>query len=689
LPGRAFVTGTGNTGGRSVAVCVRPRSLRGAALGLAALLWLSLPCAGAAENGRLLLDESEYFAELPVVLSATRLSQHQSETPAAITVVDREMIKASGARQVADLFRFVPGFQVGYLYGYQPSVTYHGLSDEFSRRMQVLVDGRSVYSPLYGGVFWSELPLAIDDIERIEVIRGPNAATYGANAVLGVINIITRHPSQDPGTYVELASGTGGVRDGTVRQGWSGADFDLRATLGYRSDNGFRDRVDSSRVPFATLRGEIRKSTNDTVELQLGASTADAEKGDPASQTNLARDTDTNTSYQFLRWTRGLSADDELLVQAYHNYRNHDDDYFTDPLNLGPLGIRQVPIDYGGTEHRYDLELQHIMRLAPAWRLVWGAGLREDQVRSPGRLGTSSTFENRQERLFANVEWRASERTVVNAGAMVERTDYTDTETSPRLAINYDVAAGHTVRLAASRAARNPVFIETSNDERYVLDGVLLEQVSVPAAELGSEKLETYELGYLGQWLDRRVLFDVRIYRDRLKDMITEIFVPEPDEFIPEKQAFSFANIGEFVVEGVDARLDWRLAPTTRLALTYAYADASGTDVGDPAVRNQQRRLESVPEKTMSALLIHRFSPDWEVSAGYYRVGYMLWMGSGDELDGYERLDLRLAHRLRLGGLRGEMALVAQNALDEEYRDFIDENTAERRVFATLALELR
>jgi iron complex outermembrane receptor protein len=203
---------------------------------------------------------------------------------------------------------------------------------------------------------------------------------------------------------------------------------------------------------------------------------------------------------------------------------------------------------------------------------------------------------------------------------------------------------------------------------------------------LGSEKLESYELGYLGQWLDRRMFVDVRIYRDRLKDMITEIFVPAPS--VISDRAFSHANFGEVVVEGVDTRIDWRLRSDTRLALTYAYADASGTNVTDPAVRNQRRRLESVPDKTMSALLIHRFSPYWEASAGYYRVGYMLWMGRGDELDGYERLDLRLARRLRFGRTHGELTLVAQNALDKEHQDFVATNIADRRVFATLAMEL-
>ena len=125
-------------------------------------------------------SEEEFFGEIPIVLTATRLAQPATEAPAAISIIDREMIKASGAREIADVFKLVPGFVVSHESGYTPIVMYHGLSDEYARRMQVLIDGRSVYSPSGGGVEWSNLPLTVDDIERIEVIRVPNPAITAA-----------------------------------------------------------------------------------------------------------------------------------------------------------------------------------------------------------------------------------------------------------------------------------------------------------------------------------------------------------------------------------------------------------------------------------------------------------------------------------------------------------------------------
>ena len=120
------------------------------------------------------------------------------------------MIRASGARNIHELFRLVPGFQMGMHTGNTPLVTYHGLADEAPRRMLVQVDGRSVYSPYFiAGVEWNQIGVDIDDIERIEVFRGSNSATYGSNAFLGVANIVTRAPAETLGTRVSIANGRG------------------------------------------------------------------------------------------------------------------------------------------------------------------------------------------------------------------------------------------------------------------------------------------------------------------------------------------------------------------------------------------------------------------------------------------------------------------------------------------------
>ena len=126
--------------------------------------------------------EDMYLEDMPVIISATRLSQPLNESPVATTVIDRQMIDASGAQTIPDILRLVPGFTVGYLNGNRPVATYHGHSDRHSSRIQLVIDGRSVYLPTLSGVSWSDLIVSIDDIERLEVVRGPNGSTYGNNA---------------------------------------------------------------------------------------------------------------------------------------------------------------------------------------------------------------------------------------------------------------------------------------------------------------------------------------------------------------------------------------------------------------------------------------------------------------------------------------------------------------------------
>jgi len=145
-----------------------------------------ISCYSLAHAEDITVAEQPFLQDFPVVLSASRLSQPLSESPNAITVIDRNMIKASGFRNIADLFRLVPGMYVGELYSHTPIVAYHGSTEEFSRRMQVLIDGRSVYLPPISMVDWEDIPLEMDDIERVEVVRGPAAASYGANSLHGV-----------------------------------------------------------------------------------------------------------------------------------------------------------------------------------------------------------------------------------------------------------------------------------------------------------------------------------------------------------------------------------------------------------------------------------------------------------------------------------------------------------------------
>lgn len=646
-----------------------------------ALLFADKTCV--ADDARL-LSETEYFSNIPSVDSVTRLPQPRSETPASVTVIDTDMIRATGARDLADIFRLIPGFQVAYPRGHRPTVTYHGLGDDFSRRMQILIDGRSVYTPMFGHVSWSAQSIAIEDIDHIEVIRGPNTASYGANAFLGTINIITRHSLQQQRTAATINKGDHGIADATVRGGTTFDNGSMRLSTGYMSDGGLLNLPDDDRTRFANLRGDIQVNNNDKLLLQTGISRADSGEGFYDNPELPPRNSEVSAHFEQIQWQRRLPNDDRLSLQFYHNYHELNLDYLSDPLDLGPpFGTIQVPVSFGYSTHRYDLELQHTLRVNNDWRLVWGMGARQDRARSRAYLGSNNELVTDSARLFINNEWQSGEHTVVNLGAMLENTDFTGQELSPRLAVNHHLNSRHTLRAAWSRAQRIPSYLEEYSNQQFFYQNILLQQNYASDGGLQPEIMDAFELGYLGQFPHTNSSIDLRIYRDRISDFITEVRIPANDV---DGYALSFRNHGQVTVEGVDLQLMYRAGRNTRIVANYAWMRASGSQAPDDAVGNQRMRLESVPQYTASLLFSHRFRYDWQFSLNYYLVDDMLWLSNGDLIPGYDRIDCRIARGFSVGATHAELALVVQN-IGDDYYDFADQQLFDTRAYLSLKLD--
>nr|WP_305909702.1 TonB-dependent receptor plug domain-containing protein [Methylomarinum sp. Ch1-1]MDP4522632.1 TonB-dependent receptor plug domain-containing protein [Methylomarinum sp. Ch1-1] len=225
-------------------------------------------------------DANDFFLDdAPAVLTATRLKQPLSRAPGAMTVIDKTMIKASGAKEIVELFRLVPGMQIGYKRKNLSSATYHGMSDEFSRGMQVLIDGHSIYNASFGGVHWDDYPLLIEDIERIEVIRGPNAATYGPNSFLGVINIITTHTSQDQGAHASFRAGSNDYYRSTARYAGTWNDLSYRFSYMHQQEDGLESVADSQLVDVLSTRFDYRLSENSALQYNFGYSADKSQTG--------------------------------------------------------------------------------------------------------------------------------------------------------------------------------------------------------------------------------------------------------------------------------------------------------------------------------------------------------------------------------------------------------------------------
>lgn len=673
--------------------------LRWAALALGG----AFACLGSAHAA---LTEADFLDDLPVVLSVSRLSQPVNEAPAAVTVIDQDMIRASGFRDIPDLLRLVPGFSVAYTRDNTWAVGYHGMADAFSRRLQVLVDGRSIYSALYGTVNWGELPLAVDDIERIEVVRGPNAATYGANAFLAVVNIITKDPSQTPGSFASVQAGEQGMSGVTVRYGGEQGDLRYRLTLSAQTRDRFEtDTIDGhgrfklyeeAQTYFINGRGDYRVSGTDQISAQFGLSVGDWQAG---HSLNSDEPTGQNVSAQYFqfKYQRVTSPDDEWMMQAYFSRNNFDAPNIAQicldlerpipPPPLPPTDYEKVPcprwtatparyvatgvfVDTGidQLQTRFNLEFQRNQRLAPDWRVVWGAEVRHETVESLRYFDNRETLDGTLVRAYANFEWRVRPNLLLQGGAMLEHHYFTGTDLSPRLALNYTLAPGHALRLNLSQAYRSPTFFEQKgNWTVYPTVGAPI-QLFAPSDPLKPERILSREIGYVGHFPALRLQVDVKLFHDSLYDYINNSGSPG-----------RYTNRDDFSVRGGDVQLSWR--PVERLQISAQYARAL-----IDADASVDRDLEaSAPPHVFSLLARLELGQGWQASTGVYYSGDMKWLSDGDATESFTRWDLRLARRWTWQGHAVEAALVGQS-LGSGYSEFRAENRFSPRGYASLSM---
>jgi len=374
-------------------------------------LLASTSCVSYAHNADLLFDNQI----APIVLSASKLPQLQTEAPASITVIDRALIEASGATQIAELFRLVPGMQVGNSRGNFPVVAYQGLTSEFPQGVQVVIDGSSVYSPIFAGVIWSALPVAIEDIERIEIVRGPNNASFGANAFQGVINITTIHASQVAGLTTSFRINNDHSERAFFRYASTQPDGKLssRISLSSEKKEGYKKLSDDFSKEALSGRVDFRFNTHNTLQINFAALDSKRQTQNPRIETPFDPKRDRNESTQFAQITWEHQTSDAQQISTHLSFHHFDgkDKYNT------PMGI----LDISSESTTWNLDVEHLMQLSDTQRLVWGSGLIHEAVYAPFRLGSTSTKTNTRMRLFGNLETRLTEQFILNTGGLVER----------------------------------------------------------------------------------------------------------------------------------------------------------------------------------------------------------------------------------------------------------------------------
>lgn len=656
-----------------------------------------------------LTGDDLFFAELPSVASVSRLPQRIEDAPTSVTVIDRAMIRASGARSLSDVMRLVPGFQTFASSDKQTRVNYHGITDDdFSPRVQVLIDGRSLHSPLFqGGVNWDLLPVAMSDIERIEVVRGSNTVSYGTNAFLGVINIMTVDPMLVSGPSASVSRGNQGVFDYTVRGGLKIDDSTaLRMTYRLMRDDGLDETPEDTGVFEWADRNRSRlfemrlfHQIDPSNDLDIGFShiakrsltgRLDDVTGLP-SEGNPLRDLDEQSTAVQLRWrhVRDVNSDWQLRYAFSHDKASSA---FTDPR------ARAIPynrVDYfGDRSNRHELELTH----SRAWKeikLVAGGSWRHDSMRSRTIMRDRGSVGRNTGRVFANAEWRPNTSFTVNAGASFEYDSFAGRHFAPRASLAWHMAQDHTLRLGYARAWRTAsVFDYKAQYLRNPTHANWLGNERLPA-----ERLDSLELAYLGQFTRMRMGLDVRVFAERVDNRL-QSRISSGDTFGYSNDPDTVEPVQKLEIRGYEFQWKWQPVDATRFIVGHASIriDSSNTRRGQELADSPFSNFgawrqpfyvalarQSAPRRSTSIMWMQALPGGADFSLMWYKVGDIKWTRN-TFTPGYERFDLRVAYPFRFGAQSGELSYTAQSLKGAHFEER-EQRVVDRRHWVTLRLD--
>ncbi|MFP8776956.1 TonB-dependent receptor plug domain-containing protein [Hydrogenophaga sp. RWCD_12] len=661
---------------------------QGAALTLLALA-AQLACAESAQDPMALSLEELMNIE---VSSVAKKPQRLLDAASAVYVLGREDIRRSGATTLPDLLRLVPGVQVARIDASRFSVSIRGFGNRYSGKLLVLQDGRTLYSPLFSGTYWEVQDVLMDDIERIEVIRGPGGTLWGANAVNGVINIITRQAGETQGVYAQATAGTQ-ERGMALRYGTSlGQSGHLRAyakldehdaqdvTPGVSANDGGH----SARLGF---RADLKPAAGDSLTVQGDVYDTSARENVqystpyPPMTSFVPSAAKYSGSNLMLRWERTRNSDESWHVQSY-----------VDHTALTDLLHHQSVLTF-------DTEWQHRIRLNPAHEITWGLGYRRvmDEIQgsytleaTPVRMSTSLYSG------FVQDEVRLGDDLQLTLGSKLEHNDFTGFEWQPSARLLWRLSHNDSLWGAVSRAVLTPS--RSSRDvqmKRDTLTGVPGLPVPVlvrveGSQDMVSERLVSTEIGYRSQ-ISKELSVDVSGYYNRYEDLVTVSpgnlrFDPAP--VLPMK----FGNQMNGHTYGVELSGQWQVNPAWRLKGGYGWQHLRlRATPGSNAVLAFGSEGSSA-QNVLQLSSQHRLGNDWELDANLFYMGPLKSIGrrsafgpsESGRIDGYTRLDLRLGWKPRPGV---ELNLIGRNLLQRRHQEYIGDDITASQVPRSVLLQ--
>ena len=647
-------------------------------------------------NVALASTERDFLDDMPIVLSVSRLAQRLDETPGAMTILDRNFIRMTGARDVVDVLRLVPGFlSTTSFEDHAPVASYHGRIENYASRVQVLVDGRSVYSGfLMGstGVGWQTL--ALDDIERIEVLRGSNSAAYGARAFLGVVNIVSRDVRETAGTAYYANAGQNGVSDVGARLGWGDEQAMHRISVDTRGDEGLRkvfakaseSASGTNRIDRANYSAHLSKGASGEIDVRAGAVNIAGLVGfrGPGNEGDRERMRYMGANFLQMDWKRSLNEDEDIAVSASHT-QNFYYDNFPYLSNVPSASYYGIQLGMKSQETNQALSFQHTIRNSKVLRSVWGAELRQENITSRTGFDARESVSSGFSRLFGNVEWRVVDSVVVNVGAMAENSDLGGNTIAPRLMLNWHLVDGHTLRAGVSTAYRPPsAFEKYGNVTYYDINGAGPLPYLKANGNISSEKVEVRELGYSLN-LANGVAGDLRVFNEKIMDgigNITQGYGPKGD----------FSNGDAYTIRGTEYQLSWKPASHTMVFLSQTWTDVqveatAFPNQGSAYVLDRTYKITyGAPIYTASLAAMHTLANGINLTVTHQLADKFQLPYDQNYLSYMHRTDLRVGKNFKIGKSAAELALTIQN-LDAPYLDGSKKFYFDSRAFVTLRLE--
>lgn len=604
-------------------------------------------------------------------------------TPAAVYVISHEDLVRSGVTTLADALRMVPGLQVAQMEANKWAITSRGFDGRFARYMLVQMDGRSVYTPLFSGVFWEAQDVLLADVDRIEVVRGPGGAMWGANAVNGVVNIVTRSAKETQGLLVEAGGGTKergffGARVGEK----AGPDTYVRVYVkGFERDSGDADGLpgaDDWRAVQAGFRMDCEHGRGDCLTLSgdTYAGTAGQRLSVPDNSAGT-RTFDDEAAYSggnlLLRWRLRTGGNSDFTLSSYMDE------------------TRRSEYAFDESRRTWDVDMQQHVRNLGRHELLWGAGYRGTRDRLPPTPLQSFSQESRQDALYSAFAqdtialW--PKRVNLTAGSKVEHNDYSGWEIQPNIRIAYTPSVRQTWWGAVSRAVRTPSRAEDTIRLNCLLQRpnmTFMGQPQLPAlfvadGEFGSETVTAFELGHRLQPFDA-LSVDVTAFYNSYRDLqsVEPVAVTVPVRFV-------LRNNLEGEAFGAEAAVRWRARPWWKLQVSYAYMDLHlSTDPASNDIFTEKTYEDDVPHHQGSLL------SRWNLPGGVQVDGWLRYVDpiSIEAIPSYLEMDLRAACPI---GRNMELVVAGRNLLHDRHTEYgpsfvitTETTDVERSVYAKL-----